>query len=355
VKWLELCDAEHANLRAALDWLVESREVEWALRLSTALMPFWQARAHVSEGRDRMTQVLALADPNDTSELRARAWNALGTLYYALDEPERAASIHSTRVEPLYRALGDRRGIAVALNAIGVCHRGLRNYEAAASYFEQAMSIWRELGDDQAVARTLSNLAAVAFDQGEHNRARQLYRQVRSSCDTVGDPSGAAWACNFEAEVEHARGDGAAARALYADALARFRRIHDTWGAGDSLLALGHMAIEDRDSIGARRHFEEAHRVFESARDIRGTVRVIEGLARLAAADRQPARALRLAGAAAAVRQTMSMPSPRAEREALERALDVARDGADAHEAGAAWMEGWSLSAQEAVEYAMGS
>jgi predicted ATPase len=39
-KWLEIWDAEHENLRAALDWLIETGACEWALRLGTALFAF---------------------------------------------------------------------------------------------------------------------------------------------------------------------------------------------------------------------------------------------------------------------------------------------------------------------------
>ncbi|MGH9627786.1 MAG: ATP-binding protein, partial [Bryobacteraceae bacterium] len=42
--YLAVCDTEHHNLLAALDWLVETRNEEWALRLGTALYAFWDRR-----------------------------------------------------------------------------------------------------------------------------------------------------------------------------------------------------------------------------------------------------------------------------------------------------------------------
>ena len=52
--WLELCDAEHENLRAALDWLIASDNSEWAMRLALSLYWFWEPREHFVEGRDRL-------------------------------------------------------------------------------------------------------------------------------------------------------------------------------------------------------------------------------------------------------------------------------------------------------------
>ena len=58
-------------------------------------------------------------------------------------------------------------------------------------------------------------------------------------------------------------------------------------------------------------------------------------------------------GAAAALRQRLSVPLSLTQRQTLERALDKVRPGPDAQDAGAAWMEGWSMSAQEAIQYAL--
>ncbi|HXG87470.1 MAG TPA: protein kinase [Vicinamibacterales bacterium] len=351
-KWFDLCDAEHANLRAAVDYLIETQQAEWAMRLASALLPFWQARAHLSEGKDQLSRALRLDDALAVSAVRARATFSLSTLIFAMGDPVGCESLNRAAVEA-YRTLGDRRGMAVALNAIGVCQHSLHRNAEARRDFEEALVIWRELGNEQAAARTLVNLAAVSVDAGEVPRAIELYGQVRVACDRIDDHSGAAWAINFEAQVQAGRGEHEVARALYAEALRRFHTIRDAWGAGDSLLALGHIALAIGDGVEARTQFAEAHTVFKGAGDIRGAVRVIEAFARLAARQRDATRALTLAGAAAALRQTLSVPLPSSERESLERVLDTVRQSADDQEASAAWMAGWSLSAEDAVHYAI--
>ena len=240
----------------------------------------------------------------------------------------------------------------MSLNAIGVCRHSVQDYGAVREPFEEALGIWRELGDDPSVARTLSNLAATALAQGDVGRAGALYEQVRAACESVGDAAGEAWAMNFKAQVEEARGDRDAARALYSDALARFRALQDMWGTGDSLLALGHIACDSGATAESRQRFDEARRVFDAAGDIRGTLRVIEGFARLAAEEGNAPRALTLAGAAAALRQKLSLPLAPSQRERLEPALEKVRQGS-AQGVGTAWMQGWSMSAQEAVQYAI--
>ena len=60
-RWLTQCDVEIDNFRAALDWLFENRELQWALRLCVALFRFWDMRVHVTEGRVRLETILRLA------------------------------------------------------------------------------------------------------------------------------------------------------------------------------------------------------------------------------------------------------------------------------------------------------
>ena len=43
-----------------MDYTVEARLAEWAMRFGNALLPFWQARARLQEGRDALTRALAL-------------------------------------------------------------------------------------------------------------------------------------------------------------------------------------------------------------------------------------------------------------------------------------------------------
>ena len=353
-KWLELCETEHGNLRTALDHLIQARHAEWALRLGGALLPFWQARAHLTEGRDRLTRALAIADKNTWSEPWARAAFALGTLQYSMGDISGTIEVQEEALA-IYRPLGDRRGIAVALNGLGVCYHSIHQHDRAERELNEAIGIWRELGHDAAAARTLVNLAAVALDANDVARAIEVYRQVRATCDRIVDRAGAAWAINFEAQAELKRGRADVAEALYADALKRFRALADAWGIGDCLLALGELTDARGEHATASTLLAEARHVFTSAGDIRGTARMLETLARLAAHSRDAIRALKLAGAAAALRQMVSVPLPRNQQDALDRALDQVRRDADQQAVAAAWMEGWALSADEAMQFAFGA
>ena len=60
-RWLSQCDVEIDNFRFALDWLFQTQDLDWGLRLCVALFRFWDMREHLTEGRARLETILHLA------------------------------------------------------------------------------------------------------------------------------------------------------------------------------------------------------------------------------------------------------------------------------------------------------
>ena len=189
IRWLELCDREHANLLAAIEFLIDSRQREWALRLCSALLPFWQGRARFAEATDRLTRALRLADGAPATDARTRAAFALGTLWATMGDLAKAIPLHGRSWRRSAR-LATATGPAVALNAIGICYHLSQRPDDAEAPFAEALSIFRGLGDEQAVARTLSNVAGMALERGDIVRAAALLQEVRASCARLGDTAG---------------------------------------------------------------------------------------------------------------------------------------------------------------------
>jgi hypothetical protein len=89
LEWLERLEAEHDNMRAALSWALEHKQVELALRLGSALWWFWWMRGHNSEGRRWLEQALAM-DGRGSPEVRAIALAGAGALASEQGDLDRA-------------------------------------------------------------------------------------------------------------------------------------------------------------------------------------------------------------------------------------------------------------------------
>jgi predicted ATPase/serine/threonine protein kinase len=347
--WLERLGLEHDNFRAGLEWLTETGNAEWGLRLGTALFRFWEVREYLAEGRDRLGRLLKLTEAGAITKLRMRALFAAGVLAGEQGDYASAATLINES-QDIAQALGDKTGVAVSLNALAVFARDRGDVEVAHILFEASLGLWRELDDQRAVARALSNLANVVKLQGEYGRARALYVECLSIFRGLGDRMGVAWSLNYQGDVARDQGDSAAARILYEQGLAIFREVDDRWGIAGTLADLGSLAREKGDYSTARSMYRESIRFFQGLDHRRGIARLLECFACLAAAQLEAERSLRLAGAAAALRQNIGAPLTPAEQVKLERSLQAARQALTNKVGATAWLEGWALPAERAID-----
>jgi len=340
---------EHDNFRAALDWLTESGDADWGLRLGAALFRFWETREYFTEARDRLGKVLNLSAAAPPTKSRARALFAAGVLAGEQGDYASADVLVGESLD-ITRKLGDRQGVAVSLNALAVLARDRGDLGVAHTLMEESLLVWKELGDQKAVARSLSNLANVVTLRGDYARARALYAECLAIFRELGDRTGIAWSLNHQGDAARDQGDSADARELYEQGLAIFRELGDRWGIAGTLADLGNLARENRHYPTANSLYRESLRIFQALDHKRGVARLLECFACTAAAQLQAERSLRLAGAAAALRQNIGAPLTPAEHHKLESILDPARQLLTNTASATAWLEGWAMPIEKAIE-----
>jgi len=350
-RWLARCDLEIDNFRSALDWLIESQDLGWGLRLSLALFRFWDMREHLIEGRARLESVLRVANAGYSRE-RARIAQFLGAFATAQGDFAAAGRFLEQSLA-LYEKLDDQWGIATALNAQGVSERDRGDYAAAQDSFERSLARWRTLPDRLAIARCLHNLANALKVRGDYTRAQTALREATDIFREAGDPSGAAWAMNQQGDIARAQGDLAVARDFYQRALAAFREAGDRWGSARSLADLGYSCCEQGEYAAAHAAYQEALQIFAGLGHRRGIARALEGFACLAVTRGQAARALQLAAAATLLRHQVSAPLPQAEQSKIDQSLSAARAALSEPEGNDAWTAGSAMSLEQAIQYAL--
>jgi predicted ATPase len=348
-EWLERFTLEHDNFRASLDWLIETGETEWGLRLGAALFRFWEMREFLAEGRSRLGKLLQLPGAAAPTKARARALFAAGVL--ALDQGDfSSADLLFRESIEITRQSGDKQGTAVSLNALAVNARDLGDFPVARALFEESLLLWREVGDPKAVARSLSNLANVVKLQGDYDQAHSLYEECLSIFGDLGDRTGSAWSMNYRGDVSRDQRDFAAAQKWYEQGLAVFRELGDRWGVAGTLADLGSLSREERHYSQAHSLYQESIKIFQELGHKRGIARLLECFACAAAGQLESERALRLAGAAAALRQNIGAPLTPAEQAKLEVVLQAPRRALSRTAVTTAWSEGWAMPVERAIE-----
>jgi predicted ATPase/DNA-binding NarL/FixJ family response regulator len=355
--WLARIALEHDNLRAALSWSIDRGDAEDALRLATALRSFWYARGHFVEGRAWLERALALPASPGMSLARGRGCVAASWLAFALGDANAARSLAREGLE-LCRAEGDDRGEADAAYVLGAVELTTGGLSGARSFGEQALVASRVAQDVGIETSSLALLAMTAATEGDARAARVWAEEARGLlADSVRAPRSrnVAVALLLLGYFYYLQRDHAAARLVCATSRAISSELGATGGPTDGATTLlGWLSLEAGDLDTARALFTEVLLGGALQRGERwGTALGLEGFAMLAVEQGLFERAVRLAGAAAALRQVIGAPAYPAERVALQRWLPTAQKALGAASAEAAERAGRALAAEQALAEAL--
>ncbi len=395
--WLARVEAEHGNLRTALDWALGAGQIEMALRLGGALGYFWLMRGYVSEGRQSLEAALtsygegavapraealywagalarlqgdypaarssfdkslALFQELENEEGTARVINDLGEVLRFRGDYADARSLLEESLARA-RAGGDQRGTARALTHLGLLAEEMQDYVMARAHHNESLELSRELKDEAGVAACWNNLGLVEESEGNYSRAQVLYEESLRLRRRLKDQRGIALALGDLGEVHRLQGDYAGARSHLEESLDLWRRRGDKWGVTLIFFRLGLLTRMEGDKVAARAYHdarayhEESLRLRQGLGDKVGMVESLEGLAGVAAAQGDSTRVARLWGASEAWRAKFGAPLLPKYRADKKRDSTAARAHLGEATWDVAWAEGQAMSLEDAVTYAL--
>ena len=276
--WFARIEDEHANVREALAYALDSGDASSALRLVAGIRRFWQIHGYLTEGREALEAALALA-PDEPTELRSNALNMAGILAgeqgdfdaartsfnAALDD---ARAVGSTRgiskalvnlgnlaffggdldaARELYkesiehfRSLGDLRGEALANENVGLMALTADDVPEAVTWLTAAVELARRGGDDREISAASRSLAAALLEIGKTDEADTLLEESLDVARRLGDAHGIAVSLETFAGLAATTGDAERAATLFgaSDAVAQRDRRPAPAGQSDPLRAL---------------------------------------------------------------------------------------------------------------------
>jgi non-specific serine/threonine protein kinase len=315
VPWLGYLELEHDNLRAALRWCFDGRNAEAGLRLAGALWMFWYIRGYLSEGRAHVAALATLPEATAVGVPRATALLGAGQLARTQGDYAAARTLLQESLA-LYRTLGDAWGTAAVLCCAGFVARVQEEYGTARALLEEALALARAggTGETMLAASSLHHLGMIAADFQE---------------------------------------DYAAAQSALEESLALYRALGSQRHTALVLLSLGNVARAEGRHAVARDLLRQSLAAMREVGEKLETHWALDSVAHLASDERLAERAVRLAGAAARLRETMgSLSWPVVQRQ-RDRWLESARTGLDEKVFATAWAEGQAMSREEVIAYAL--
>ena len=176
LEWLARLEAEHENMRAALEWSLGLERPRYALRLVAALGTFWVMHCYWLEGAKWLERALAKPAQDLTiaeKTARTRALYHDSNLADQLDNLERLKTSAEASLA-LCEAGTDRRDLAIARSYLGLAFFRLGDYENGGFLFEQSLDEFRELKDLYWEAFTQRFLSDVLVKSRSESFAQEL-------------------------------------------------------------------------------------------------------------------------------------------------------------------------------------
>jgi tetratricopeptide (TPR) repeat protein len=268
-------------------------------------------RGYLAEGSERARRALELPDATAHPEVLQRGLEAAGGIAYWQGDMDHSRDLYR-RQQDLATERGDDRGEAQALYNRSMTYALESDASEAAALAQEALDKYRALGD-----RHGEGLAQWAYLN----------------------------ALAFQEEV-------AEGTALAADTVAIFREVGDRFMLAWGLYTQSLTQIQARELDAARASLTEALQIFQETHDLSGYALVLDGFASVEWLAGERDRAMRIAGAAAAIQDVSGVGlAVRNRQYAQFFPADLLSEAPLAE----AYAEGQRLSLEEAVALATGS
>jgi predicted ATPase/DNA-binding SARP family transcriptional activator len=262
IRILDELDTEHVEFRAALAWLLERDDAEASCRLAAALVPFWDYRFHLRDGRMWLGRVLALARHQGCTSPH-RLWATIGAATFAMHLDDEATVALCDEGAQLAESIGDVLAEAKLLTTRGEYLRFKNESEQARALCTRAVTLCRALGDAWSEADAFRMLTLIATDRGDVESGTAAAAECLRLYETTGDIEKTAGAQTLVAALAQGRGEFERAAELVEESLARFQQVGEPLGIGISLWRLAISALMQGDYDGATRFAWEGLRLYQ--------------------------------------------------------------------------------------------
>jgi predicted ATPase/transcriptional regulator with XRE-family HTH domain len=313
LEWINRAENELDNFRAAIGWALESQDADAGLRIASKLSFFCIVRGYLRDGIGWLEKTLAQSrGASAASKAEALRWLGGMLGFDSRDDYDRSSLLLEESLI-LYRELEDRKGIAWALNSLGINALNRNEYTKATKLLGESLALRQELGDPWSIAQTLGNFASLAMQQGDYVNAKKYSEESLALFQRTGDPRGIARQLMELGDFARREGDFVRATTLLTQALSQLWQIRDQWSL----------------------------------------TFVLDNLASLANAQGNPERSARLFGAAEYLREAIGMPLQALDRAEYEQNVGSVRKNLDEMTFAKAWAEGRIMTLEQVFAYAL--
>jgi len=260
--WTKRFIAMHDNMRAALDWVTETGEVEDALHFVNNFFEFWMRHSDYEEARQWYNRILALSDVQKHTESYLEAFNHLTWIRWMLTEEKEARSLAEWTLV-LSQSQSSNVNMAVAFTNLGLTLLN-GNDDKARDYLEKARDICQENQLEWELGRALQLLGLAHRNLKQYTSARSHLTDALKLWKKLEDIGYQSVVQQFIGNLEIQQGNldrgiGELRESLSIARTLRNRWIiaHDLWGLADVAKAKGYHSRALRLYLASKKIFDD--------------------------------------------------------------------------------------------------
>lgn len=185
-EWLARLECERENLRRALTWMINQKQVDQALRFCEVFGKFCGLRGYWSEERQWLEMVLEQAEAEPPTWILGRVLRRAGHLAYRFRDLRKAHLLLEKSVA-LSRKLGDQSNLTGSLSGLGWVLYRQKHVAAAEPLLQESVEVARRSGDGWALSNALESSGRFLHLQGSLDQASRFLEESVLLARTIGD------------------------------------------------------------------------------------------------------------------------------------------------------------------------
>ncbi|HEX9839067.1 MAG TPA: tetratricopeptide repeat protein, partial [Anaerolineales bacterium] len=251
------------------------------------------------------------------------------------------------------RLTGDKQVLGYSLGMYYTASTFINAPDGEAAAQEGLQIFSQEVNDSFGLGIAYMNMARVSANKGDESEKERYFGKLRETVREMPKSFQVSMFLLGMGMDERIRGNYNAARKIFEDGLEIFRRLHSRNFILVMRSELGHVERQTGNLTQAKLIYKETIKGWQDLGNRSAVAHELECFGFLAITDEEPQRAVKLFGAAEALRERVQ--SPMTDYEQVEYNQSVTRLRAMLPEAefNALWAEGRSMIMDEAIAYAL--
>lgn len=194
-----------------------------------------------------------------------------------LQDPIQALK-YSKEALSLAESLNYDKGIAYALNNLGVIQNGIGNLDKALEYFLQSWRIHQAINNQDGLAATLNNIGTVYSSKTNYNKALEYFVRAHQIVETLQDTSRIIGSLNNIGNVHLARNEDQLAMQYYKESLQLYKSLKDHYQAFDPHTNVGNIYFRKGDYDSALYYYQQSMEIEVANENLAGQAQALNNM-----------------------------------------------------------------------------